>query len=165
MANRSTAKSIAGYIAEPLVTIRYAIPAFDLDGRHLLHFAEDNRHIDFYPGGRRRDAHGRAHALQERQGSVQLPLGRPLPMHARTLFRGAEVEHACLSESDEKLTPADPMPGRCLRTMIAVRQVPPEQRDASPEWGEWCTGTSRRLAPPGRHRETRIRPAPRGYYP
>ena len=71
MASRSTAGSIDEYIAEfpsetqnrlqelrelikatapdATETISYAIPTFDLNGRHLVHFAGYDRHIGFYP--------------------------------------------------------------------------------------------------------------------
>lgn len=101
MTNRSTAHSIAEYIAEfppetqqvleelraliqaaaPGATeaISYAIPTYDLNG-HLVHFAGYARHIGFYPG-----AEGIAVFKEELKsyksgkGSVQFPLGRPLP--------------------------------------------------------------------------------------
>jgi hypothetical protein len=71
MANRSTAGSIDEYIAgsppetqkalkvvralikasapDATETISYAIPTFDLNGRHLVHFAGYEKHIGFYP--------------------------------------------------------------------------------------------------------------------
>ena len=71
MTKRSTAGSIDEYIAEfpaetqdllkelraliketapdATETISYAIPTFDLDGRHLVHFAGYEKHIGFYP--------------------------------------------------------------------------------------------------------------------
>jgi uncharacterized protein YdhG (YjbR/CyaY superfamily) len=73
MTNRSTATSIDEFLAEfptqtrkvlremrvlikasapdATETISYAIPTFDLNGRHLVHFAGYERHIGFYPGG------------------------------------------------------------------------------------------------------------------
>ncbi len=102
MANRSTATSIDEYIAEfppetqtvleemralikatapeATETISYAIPTFDLMGKHLVHFAGYEGHVGFYPS-----PSGIA-AFQEElkpyksaKGSVQFPLGRPLP--------------------------------------------------------------------------------------
>lgn len=101
MANRSTAKSIDEYIAEfppetrkvleelrglikksaPDATekISYAIPTFYLNG-NLVHFAGYEKHIGFYPGA------GGILAFKEdlkpyksAKGSVQFPLGQPLP--------------------------------------------------------------------------------------
>lgn len=102
MSQRSTARTIDEYIAEfpaetqraleemralirgaapdATETISYAIPTFDLNGKHLAHFAGYARHVGFYPG-----ASGIA-AFQEElaayksaKGSVQFPLGQPLP--------------------------------------------------------------------------------------
>ena len=101
MTNRSTAKTIDEYIAEfpsdtrrvleelralikataPGATekISYAIPTFYLNG-NLVHFAGYEKHIGFYPGA------GGIEAFREElkpyksaKGSVQLPLGQPLP--------------------------------------------------------------------------------------
>jgi uncharacterized protein YdhG (YjbR/CyaY superfamily) len=103
MTNRSTAGTTDEYIAEfppetrkvleelraaikasapgATETISYAIPTFDLDGHHLVHFAAFKNHIGFYPTG------GGVEAFQEElraykrgKGSVQFPLGRPLPL-------------------------------------------------------------------------------------
>ncbi len=102
MAMRSTARSIDEYLAEfPVETramleemralikasapgavesISYAMPTFDLNGRHLVHFAGFKNHIGFYPTG------SGVAAFEEEltpykcgKGSVQFPLGQPLP--------------------------------------------------------------------------------------
>jgi uncharacterized protein YdhG (YjbR/CyaY superfamily) len=102
MASRSTAKSIDEYIAQfpadtrkalealraliraaapgATETISYAIPTFDLNGRHLVHFAGYAGHVGFYPTG------SGVEAFQEElkpyksgKGSVQFPLGQALP--------------------------------------------------------------------------------------
>ena len=103
MPNRSTATSIDEYIAEfppatqdvlrqvravirdsapgAVETISYAIPTFDLNGRHLVHFAGYERHIGFYPM-----ASGVAAFKDEltgyksAKGSVRFPLEQPLPV-------------------------------------------------------------------------------------
>jgi uncharacterized protein YdhG (YjbR/CyaY superfamily) len=103
MANRSTATSIDDYIAEfpPEVqsvlqqmraliratapdateTISYAIPTFDMNGKHLVHFAGYARHVGFYPTGRGADAFKEElKAYKGGKGSVQFPLGEPLPL-------------------------------------------------------------------------------------
>jgi uncharacterized protein YdhG (YjbR/CyaY superfamily) len=101
MANRPAAGSVDDYIAgfppetqrvleelralirasapDAVETISYAIPTFDLNG-HLVHFAGYARHVGFYPTGRG------VEAFQEElkpykggKGSVQFPLGQPLP--------------------------------------------------------------------------------------
>lgn len=104
MAERSTVASIDDYIAgfppekqkvledvraviraaAPSATerISYAIPTFDLGGRHLVHFAAYAEHIGFYPV-----TVSVAEAFEEElqpykrgKGSVQFPLGRPMPL-------------------------------------------------------------------------------------
>jgi uncharacterized protein YdhG (YjbR/CyaY superfamily) len=102
MANGSTANSIDAYIAEfppetqkvleemralikasaPDATekISYAIPTFDLNGRHFVHFAGYERHIGFYPVPSGVEAFSEELKPYKRgKGSVQFPLGRPLP--------------------------------------------------------------------------------------
>lgn len=61
-------------------TISYAIPTFDLAGKHLVHFAGYVHHVGFYPTGS--GAAAFADELAEYKGgkgSVQFPLGKPLP--------------------------------------------------------------------------------------
>ena len=102
MADRSTAGSIDEYIAgfpaatqealremRALIkatapgateTISYAIPTFDLNGRHLVHFAGYERHIGFYPIPTGMEAFKEElKPYKQGKGSVQFPLGRPLP--------------------------------------------------------------------------------------
>jgi uncharacterized protein YdhG (YjbR/CyaY superfamily) len=102
MPNRSSASSIDEYIAEvpPEVqqvlgemrelirgsapdateTISYAIPTFDLNGKHLVHFAAFKSHVGFYPTGSGAEAFkNELSAYKGGKGSVQFPLGEPLP--------------------------------------------------------------------------------------
>jgi uncharacterized protein YdhG (YjbR/CyaY superfamily) len=102
MAMRSTARSIDEYIAafppatqtaleeiraliresapEATETISYAIPTFDLGGHHVVHFAGYERHIGFYPTGSGIAAFEEELApYKSGKGSVQFPLGSPLP--------------------------------------------------------------------------------------
>jgi uncharacterized protein YdhG (YjbR/CyaY superfamily) len=102
MAARSTANSIDEYIAgfpaqtqKALVelralirscapgateTISYAIPTFDLNGRHLVHFAGYAGHIGFYPIPTGIEAfRDELKPYKQGRGSVQFPLGQPLP--------------------------------------------------------------------------------------
>lgn len=77
-------------------SISYAIPTFDLNGRHLVWFAAYPRHIGFYLG-----ASGVAEFKDEiapyksAKGSVQFPLGKPMPaelIRRIVEFRVAENE-------------------------------------------------------------------------
>jgi uncharacterized protein YdhG (YjbR/CyaY superfamily) len=102
MLKRSTATSIDAYIAEfPAETqtvleemralvkrsapdatesISYAIPTFDLNGRHLVHFAGYERHIGFYPTSSGIEAfEEELTPYKSGRGSVQFPLAQPLP--------------------------------------------------------------------------------------
>ncbi len=61
-------------------TISYAIPTFDLNGRHLVHFAAYPHHIGFYPIPTGLAAFAEElSAYKTGKGSVQFPLGEPLP--------------------------------------------------------------------------------------
>ena len=102
MANRSTADAIDIYIAgfppetqtvleelRALIkacapgateTISYAIPTFDLNGKHLVHFAGYARHVGLYPAPSGLEAFKEDLKPYKRgKGSVQFPLGQPLP--------------------------------------------------------------------------------------
>ena len=102
MANRSTATSIDEYIAgfppetrraleelraivkasapDATETMSYAIPTFDLNGRHLVHFAGYEKHIGFYPVPSGIEAFKvELKPYRQGKGSVQFPLGQPLP--------------------------------------------------------------------------------------
>ena len=102
MANRSTASSIDEYIAgfpahtqkvlgelRALIrsaapgateTISYSMPAFDLNGRHLVFFAGYEKHIGFYPIPTGIDAfREELKPYKQGKGSVQFPLDQPLP--------------------------------------------------------------------------------------
>ena len=102
MTDRSTANSIDGYIAgfppetqkvleemRALIrasapgateTVSYAIPTFDLNGRHLVHFAGYKTHIGFYPVPSGLEAFKEdLMPYKQGKGSVQFPLGQPLP--------------------------------------------------------------------------------------
>ena len=102
MAHRSTANSIGEYIAEfppetqkvleelralikasapdATETISYAIPTFDLNGKHLVHFAGYERHVGLYPAPSGLEAFKKdLKPYKSGKGSVQFPLGQPLP--------------------------------------------------------------------------------------
>jgi uncharacterized protein YdhG (YjbR/CyaY superfamily) len=102
MASAATAKSIDDYIAgfphetlraltqvralirelapDATETISYAIPTFDLNGRHLVHFAGYAKHIGFYPIPSGIEAFKEELApYKQGRGSVQFPLDKPMP--------------------------------------------------------------------------------------
>jgi uncharacterized protein YdhG (YjbR/CyaY superfamily) len=103
MANRSTATTIDEYIAEfppetqaalgqiralikataPDATesISYAIPTFDLNGMHLVHFAGYAKHIGLYPAPSGIEAfQAELASYRQGKGSVQFPLDQPMPV-------------------------------------------------------------------------------------
>jgi uncharacterized protein YdhG (YjbR/CyaY superfamily) len=102
MATKATAGSIDEYVAgfppetqivlqevralikasapEATETISYAMPTFDLHGHHLVHFAGYEKHIGFYPVPSGIEAFTEELKSYKRgKGSVQFPLGQPLP--------------------------------------------------------------------------------------
>jgi uncharacterized protein YdhG (YjbR/CyaY superfamily) len=61
-------------------TISYAIPTFDLNGRHLVHFAGYAKHIGFYPIPTGMEAFkDDLKPYKSGKGSVQFLLGQLLP--------------------------------------------------------------------------------------
>jgi uncharacterized protein YdhG (YjbR/CyaY superfamily) len=65
---------------EATETISYAIPTFDLNGRHLVHFAGFAKHTGFYPVPTGMEAFmDELTPYKQGKGSVQFPLGEPLP--------------------------------------------------------------------------------------
>jgi len=75
---RALIRSVAPEATE---TISYAIPTFDLNGRHLVHFAGYPHHVGFYPTGRGAAAFAEElSGYKGGKGSVQFPLGTPLPV-------------------------------------------------------------------------------------
>jgi uncharacterized protein YdhG (YjbR/CyaY superfamily) len=66
---------------EAVETISYAIPTFDLDGRHLIHFAGFAKHIGLYPTPvAMKEFEGAFTQYKTGKGSVQFPLGEALPV-------------------------------------------------------------------------------------
>jgi uncharacterized protein YdhG (YjbR/CyaY superfamily) len=60
--------------------ISYSMPTFDLNGRHLVHFAGFAKHIGLYPIPTAIEAFKDELApYKQGKGSVQFPLDRPLP--------------------------------------------------------------------------------------
>ena len=104
MPERSTAKTIDEYIAEfppeaqrvleqlrsliretapdATETISYAIPTFDLQGKHLVHFGGFAKHVGFYPVPSAMEEFKEELApYKSGKGSAQFPLSQPLPTH------------------------------------------------------------------------------------
>jgi len=71
---------ISGLAPDATETISYAIPTFDMNGKHLVHFAGYQHHVGFYPtpNGMEEFAEDLA-PYKQGKGSAQFPLGQPLP--------------------------------------------------------------------------------------
>ena len=61
--------------------ISYAMPTFDLNGRYLVYFAGWKKHIGFYPvtAEAARSFKQELKPYMSGKGSLQFPLGRPMP--------------------------------------------------------------------------------------
>jgi uncharacterized protein YdhG (YjbR/CyaY superfamily) len=77
-------------------TMSYAIPTFDLNGKHLVHFAGFAKHIGFYPTPSAIEAFkDEIRGYTWAKGSAQFPLDQPMPkdlIRRMVEFRVAEVE-------------------------------------------------------------------------
>lgn len=61
-------------------TISYGIPTFDLNGKHLVHFAAFKKHIGFYPTPAGIEQFQKELSVYKgAKGSVQFPLDKPVP--------------------------------------------------------------------------------------
>jgi uncharacterized protein YdhG (YjbR/CyaY superfamily) len=62
-------------------TISYGIPTFDLNGRHLVHFAAYKNHVGFYPTSSGISAFRKELSTYEvSKGTVRFSIGEPLPL-------------------------------------------------------------------------------------
>lgn len=72
---------IRGVAPDATESISYAIPTFDLNGKHLVHFAGFAKHVGFYPIPSGMEAFKEELApYKQGKGSVQFPLKQPLPV-------------------------------------------------------------------------------------
>lgn len=122
MSNRSTVNSIDEYIAEfppeiqkvmeelralikasipgAVETISYAMPTFDLNRKHLVHFAGFKSHIGFYPTPSGIEAfEDELKPYKHAKGSVQFPLNQPLPLELIRRMVEFRVEESTRKES------------------------------------------------------------------
>jgi uncharacterized protein YdhG (YjbR/CyaY superfamily) len=71
---------IRSHAPEAVETISYAMPTFDMNGTHLVHFAALTNHTGFYPTGSGVAAfEGEIGRYKSTKGAIQFPLGEPLP--------------------------------------------------------------------------------------
>jgi uncharacterized protein YdhG (YjbR/CyaY superfamily) len=92
---REMRKLIAESAPNAVETMSYAIPTFDLNGKHLVHFAGFDKHIGFYPTPSGIEAFKDELApYKSAKGSVQFPLSQPLPndlIRRMVAFRADEM--------------------------------------------------------------------------
>ncbi len=81
---------------EALETISYGIPTYDLNGKHLVHFAGFKTHIGFYPTPSGIEAFKKEISkFTWAKGSVQFPVDKPVPfdlIEKIIVFRIKELE-------------------------------------------------------------------------
>lgn len=127
MANRSRASSIDEYIAgfppetqkvleelralikasapDATERISYAIPTFYLGG-NLVHFAAYEKHVGFYPTGSGIEAfEDELKPYKSGKGSVQFPLGQPMPTDLIRRIVGYRVEENARKASRQRSRP------------------------------------------------------------
>ena len=87
-------------------TFSYAIPTFDVNGKHLVHFAGFERHIGFYPTPSAIEAFkAELTPYKSAKGSVQFPLTEPLPadlIRRMVQFRLQECRSSAKRTSPQK---------------------------------------------------------------
>lgn len=67
-------------VPEAAETMSYAIPTFDLNGKHVVFFAGWKHHISLYPLPAGDEAFQQAIAPYKRaKGSIQFPFDKPIP--------------------------------------------------------------------------------------
>lgn len=74
-------ETIAESAPEANETMSYGIPTFDLNGKHVVHFAAFKNHIGFFPTSSpliffKKDLQG----FNTSKGTIQFPLDKPLPL-------------------------------------------------------------------------------------
>lgn len=78
---RQMRRTIRDEAPDAVETMSYGIPTFDVNGKHLVHFAGYAHHIGFYPGARvAAQFESEFSMYPSGKGSVQFPLDRPLPL-------------------------------------------------------------------------------------
>jgi uncharacterized protein YdhG (YjbR/CyaY superfamily) len=92
---REIERRIKKILPDAVQCMSYGIPTFDLDGRHVVHFAAFKKHIGFYPTPSGISAFKEQLAPYKfSRGAVQFPLDQPIPYQLIakiTTFRKREV--------------------------------------------------------------------------
>ncbi len=84
---------IRGVAPGAVPVMSYGIPAYKLDGRMLIYYAGWREHVSVYPmtDRIRRANAGALKGYTTSKGTVQFPLGRPLPVRLVQLLVKARV--------------------------------------------------------------------------
>ncbi|MCA9371461.1 DUF1801 domain-containing protein [Candidatus Woesebacteria bacterium] len=88
-------KTIRNQAPNASETISYAIPTFDLNGKHLIHYAGFKKHIGLFPTSSGVAAFKvQLTDYKTSKGTIQFPLDKPIPyglIKKITVFRVEEV--------------------------------------------------------------------------
>ncbi len=77
-------------------TIRYRIPTFDMEGKHLVHFAAFANHIGFFPTSSPMEAFKKELSeYKTSKGTVQFPLDKPIPFELIKRIVKFRVKEIC----------------------------------------------------------------------
>lgn len=83
-------------------TISYAIPTFKLNNMNVVHFAGFKNHIGLYPAPTGSEAFKEELSVYKTgKGSVQFPLGQPVPLDLITRIVNFRVKE-CLEKGEKK---------------------------------------------------------------
>jgi uncharacterized protein YdhG (YjbR/CyaY superfamily) len=86
---------IGASVPDATETISYGMPAFDLNGKHPVFFAGYERHVGLYPAPIEREEFKEdLKPYNKDKGSVQFPLGEPLPIDLIRRILAFQVERA-----------------------------------------------------------------------
>lgn len=66
-------------VPDALEVISYGMPAFKLNGRHLIYYAATKNHLGFYPAGTSTVDTFKNAGYEVTKGSVHFPWNQPLP--------------------------------------------------------------------------------------
>lgn len=87
--------TIADVAPDAVEVMSYGIPTFDLNKKHLIHFAGYEHHIGLYPGAQAIEVFkDEIKAYKTSKGTIQFPIDKPTPIKLIkkiTEFRKAQI--------------------------------------------------------------------------
>lgn len=97
---RGTIKKVAPKAVE---TISYGIPTFDLNKKHIVHFAGYKKHIGFYPTSSGVEAFEKEISKYKwSKGTIQFPIDKPIPFGLITKIAKFRVKEISVQTNLEK---------------------------------------------------------------